>query len=635
MKKMLPSLKNLSVAAKLFGGFAILIIIIVLSSLLSILQSDTIRDHALKGQLINDVNDELNIARRNRIAYQLTHDEVSLQANKSAIENMEKITAEGSNFTWDTDARVLFDALRRNIPDYASHRDSFVTLEKVTVETSRELTSPALKSVLDKFISLLEQQGNASQDEIAVLKRLYNLWGTAYDIQSAAGKEGVNTFNSQYGDAVQFINSENRVISSAEKGLALAFLKGMQENVGAYVHAREASQKAASELTVIAEKVSSATEELVSGQTSKNISIIQNVMVQMAVAAVCAVLLGLLVAWLITRQMTRQIKHNLALAERIADGDLTAVIEPQSADELGRLTTAMAVMNERLREMISQIRESVIHVANASSDISAGNIDLASRTEEQSAAVVETAASMEELTSTVKRNADNAHEASQLAVVAAEHARSGGKIVWDVVSTMENITESSSKITDIISVINGISFQTNILALNAAVEAARAGEQGRGFAVVAGEVRTLAQRSAQAAREIEGLIKESVERVRTGSEMVNKAGNTMEQIVSSVINVSGIMSDISSASEEQSRGIDQIGQAVAELDATTQQNAALVQESSAASSSLEQQAAQLARLVSMFKLGSEASAQKAPSANPRLKVRQTPVNANEPNWSSF
>lgn len=318
MKKMLPSLKNLSVAAKLFGGFAILIIIIVLSSLLSILQSDTIRDHALKGQLINDVNDELNIARRNRIAYQLTHDEVSLQANKSAIENMEKITAEGSNFTWDTDARVLFDALRRNIPDYASHRDSFVTLEKVTVETSRELTSPALKSVLDKFISLLEQQGNASQDEIAVLKRLYNLWGTAYDIQSAAGKEGVNTFNSQYGDAVQFINSENRVISSAEKGLALAFLKGMQENVGAYVHAREASQKAASELTVIAEKVSSATEELVSGQTSKNILIIQNVMVQMAVAAVCAVLLGLLVAWLITRQMTRQIKHNLALAERIA-----------------------------------------------------------------------------------------------------------------------------------------------------------------------------------------------------------------------------------------------------------------------------------------------------------------------------
>jgi methyl-accepting chemotaxis protein-2 (aspartate sensor receptor) len=281
--------------------------------------------------------------------------------------------------------------------------------------------------------------------------------------------------------------------------------------------------------------------------------------------------------------MTRQIKHNLTLAERIAEGDLTATIEPQSTDELGRLTMAMGVMNDKLRDMITQIKESVIHVANASSDISAGNTDLASRTEEQSAAVVETAASMEELTSTVKRNADNAREASQLAGVAAEHARSGGKIVWDVVNTMETITESSNKITDIISVINGISFQTNILALNAAVEAARAGEQGRGFAVVAGEVRSLAQRSAQAAKEIEGLIKESVQRVTTGSEMANKAGTTMEQIVSSVTNVSGIMNEISSASEEQSRGIDQIGKAVTELDSTTQQNAALVQESSAAS----------------------------------------------------
>lgn len=635
MKKRFPSLKNLSVATKLSGGFAILIIIIILSSLFSIVQSASIRDHALKGQLISAVNAELNTARRNRIAYQLTHDETSLQANKSAIENMDKITTELASLNWDDDAQVLFDALRRAIPDYASHRDSFVALEKVTMKQSRELTSPSLKSMLDKVTSRLGLQGNASQDEVALLNHLNNLWITAYEIKETAGKDGVNVFNTRYSDAVNFINSGNRMISSTEKDSALIFLKGMQENVGAYTQALKALQKAAGELTDIAEKVSSVTAELVAGQTRKNIAIIRGVITEMAVAAVCAALMGVLVAWLITRQMTRQIKHNLTLAERIADGDLTAIIEPQSTDELGRLTMAMAVMNNRLREMITQIRDSVIHVANASSDISAGNIDLASRTEEQSAAVVETAASMEQLTSTVKRNADNAREASQLAVAAADHARSGGKIVWNVVRTMENITESSNKITDIISVINGISFQTNILALNAAVEAARAGEQGRGFAVVAGEVRSLAQRSAQAAKEIEGLIKESVERVKTGSDMANKAGNTMEQIVSSVDGVSGIMGDISCASEEQSRGIDQIGQAVAELDATTQQNAALVQESSAASSSLEQQAAQLARLVSMFKLGSETIVQQPPAAKDPIKVSLTPIINHESNWSSF
>lgn len=435
----------------------------------------------------------------------------------------------------------------------------------------------------------------------------------------------------------RIVHAENLSINAEDKELAQAFLNGMQDNVVSYVNALKESQKAAIDLTGVAEKINTITADLVTSQTQKNIEIIQRVMIIMAIVAVCAVLTGLLVAWLLTRQMTRQIKHNLTLAERIAGGDLTAIIEPQSTDELGRLTQAMGMMNDRLRDMITQIKESVIHVANASSDISAGNIDLASRTEEQSAAVVETAASMEELTSTVKRNADNAREASQLAGVAAEHARSGGKIVWDVVSTMETITESSNKITDIISVINGISFQTNILALNAAVEAARAGEQGRGFAVVAGEVRSLAQRSANAAKEIEGLIKESVQRVMTGSEMANKAGSTMEQIVSSVTNVSGIMNEISSASEEQSRGIDQIGKAVTELDSTTQQNAALVQESSAASLSLEQQAEQLTQLVSVFKLGSETAKPKHAPAAARSKVSLRPATStsNGADWESF
>lgn len=624
MSKLLPSIKNLPVAAKLFGGFAVLIVIIVLSSLISIQQSANIREHALKGKLINEISTELNTARRNRLTYQLNHDEKSLQANRVAIDKMDQKAITGLDFTWDSDARVLFDELRSTIPDYATHRDTFVKLEQVTVEKSQNLTSPALKTLLDKFSTRLEQQETISKDEVALLNHLNNTWAAAYEIQSSAGKLGMDIFKAQYDEAMKILHSENVTFTAEDKEMAQAFLSGMQDNVAAYANAQKESQSAATALTGVAEKINTITSDLVTGQTQKNIDIIQRVMIIMGIVAVCAVLTGLLVAWLLTRQMTRQIKHNLTLAERIAEGDLTATIEPQSTDELGRLTMAMGVMNDKLRDMITQIKESVIHVANASSDISAGNTDLASRTEEQSAAVVETAASMEELTSTVKRNADNAREASQLAGVAAEHARSGGKIVWDVVSTMETITESSNKITDIISVINGISFQTNILALNAAVEAAR-------------EVRSLAQRSAQAAKEIEGLIKESVQRVTTGSEMANKAGTTMEQIVSSVTNVSGIMNEISSASEEQSRGIDQIGKAVTELDSTTQQNAALVQESSAASLSLEQQAEQLAQLVSVFKLNSETAKPKYAPAAARAKVSLRPAasTANGSDWESF
>lgn len=637
MSNLLSSLKNLPVAAKLFGGFAILIVIIVFSSLISIQQSASIRDHALKGKLIDEISSELNTARRNRLIYQLNHDEKSLLANKIAIENMGQKAVTGLSFTWDDDARVLFDELRSTIPDYASHRDTFVKLEQVTVEKAHSLTSPSLKTLLNKLSNHIEQQENILKDEIVLLNRLNNIWGSAYEIQVSAGTKGMDIFKVQYDEALSIIQSDNLSFTAESLEMAQAFLKGMEENVVAYASALQESQNAATELSVIADKISAITTNMVSGQTQQNIVIIHDVMIIMGVVGVCAVLTGLLVAWLLTRQMTRQIKYNLTLAERIAEGDLTATIVPQSTDELGRLTMAMGVMNDKLRDMIIQIKESVIHVANASSDISAGNTDLASRTEEQSAAVVETAASMEELTSTVKLNADNAREASQLAGMAAEHARSGGKIVWGVVNTMESITESSNKITDIISVINSISFQTNILALNAAVEAARAGEQGRGFAVVAGEVRNLAQRSAHAAKEIEELIKESVQRVMAGSEMANKAVTTMQQIVSSVTNVSGIMNEISSASEEQSRGIDQIGKAVTELDSTTQQNAALVQQSSAASSSLEQQAEELAQLVSLFKLSSESDKPKyAPAKIHRnVSLRLATPTGNSADWESF
>ena len=315
-----------------------------------------------------------------------------------------------------------------------------------------------------------------------------------------------------------------------------------------------------------------------------------------------AILIGILVSWWVIRQISRPVNHNLQLAERIASGDLSSEIRAQSNDELGQLTGAMGKMNDRLRDMIFEVRNSVVQVSHAASEIADGNTDLSSRTEQQAAAVVETAASMEELTATVKNNADNARHASQLAAEASQTATRGGNVMHDVVTTMNDIHSSSQKIGDITAVINSIAFQTNILALNAAVEAARAGEQGRGFAVVASEVRSLSQRSSQAAKDIEQLIAESVARIGTGSSLVAKAGQTMDQVVQAVTRVNDIMGEISSASEEQSRGIEQISRAVGELDSTTQQNATLVGASTTAAGSLEEQARLLEELVSAFRL---------------------------------
>ncbi|WP_312272812.1 methyl-accepting chemotaxis protein [Pseudescherichia sp.] len=327
-----------------------------------------------------------------------------------------------------------------------------------------------------------------------------------------------------------------------------------------------------------------------------------------AVIGGVAILIGILVSWWVIRQITRPVQHNLTLAERIASGDLSSVIEVQGGDELGKLTGAMAKMNLRLREMIREVRSSVAQVSHAASEIADGNTDLSSRTEQQAAAVVQTAASMEELTATVRNNADNARHASKLAAEASSTASHGGSVMRDVVNTMGDIHASSQKIADITAVINSIAFQTNILALNAAVEAARAGEQGRGFAVVASEVRSLSQRSSQAAKDIEQLIGESVSRISTGSELVTRAGQTMEQVVDAVTRVNDIMGEISSASEEQSRGIEQIARAVGELDSTTQQNATLVSASSLAAGSLEEQAQLLSQLVAAFRLEQPATA---------------------------
>jgi methyl-accepting chemotaxis protein len=322
----------------------------------------------------------------------------------------------------------------------------------------------------------------------------------------------------------------------------------------------------------------------------------------LAVLAGLAVAFGAVCAFMLTKGITMPLSRAVEAARRVAAGDLTGDIRVHGNDETGQLLGALRDMNQALLNIVSEVRNGTHSITIASSEIAAGNQDLSARTEQQAASLEETASSMEELTSTVKQNADNARQANQLAGAAASVARKGGSVVSEVVGTMESIDASSRKIVDIITVIDGIAFQTNILALNAAVEAARAGEQGRGFAVVASEVRNLAQRSAAAAKEIKELIGDSVEKVNAGTRLVSDAGHTMEEIVSSVQRVSDIISEITAASAEQSSGIEEVYKAVGQMDQVTQQNAALVEEAAAAAESMQNQASNLADVVSVFKV---------------------------------
>ncbi|HEX5344376.1 MAG TPA: methyl-accepting chemotaxis protein [Duganella sp.] len=327
-----------------------------------------------------------------------------------------------------------------------------------------------------------------------------------------------------------------------------------------------------------------------------------------------SIVLGALCATLITRWLVQRLggepDYAVAIAGKIAGGDLSVAIDTRDGDR-NSLLFAMKSMRDSLAGLVERVRAGTDTIASASQQIAAGNVDLSARTEQQAASLEETAASMEELTSTVKQNSASASEANQLALSASAVAQQGGAVVSQVVQTMGSINQSSRKIVDIIGVIDGIAFQTNILALNAAVEAARAGEQGRGFAVVATEVRNLAQRSAAAAKEIKELISDSVQQVEDGSKLVEKAGSTMEEVVASVRRVTDIMNEISAAGEEQRAGIEQVNTAIAGMDAVTQQNAALVEEATAASQSMQDQATALSELVSVFQLASQPSGRSA------------------------
>lgn len=637
---------DFSIGKKLFSGFLTLILITIGMSLFSVYSLKLIESNAMKTSITNRVGDLLDVARRNRLVYMQNGDERVMEKNGKAIQEMKVLLQESKRFKWKGDNEKNFQNLIESVDNYSVLRSEYHNKNKVTLSLEKEIEEYKTQ----QYINAIHSELRDDKMDLALREKLFDIL-LSFTLLSSAGDFVLSANNAESVETYEISRKNNEDIIKSNIYLfpddvklnldrVWSAFKNHDKILKKYLSSKIETNQSAEAMGQAAQSLNDSAYRLIQSQASDNKRVITDTIVFVSILTIIAIICGLLAAWYITRKITLPILQNLALSERISSGDLTAVITSHSKDELGRLTHTMGMMNEKLCEMITGIRESVSHLASASSQIAAGNIDLAARTEQQSAAVVETASSMEELTSTVRLNSDNAIQASQLATDASADAIKGGEIVNDVVSTMNGIATSSKKITDIISVINGIAFQTNILALNAAVEAARAGEQGRGFAVVAGEVRTLAQRSANAAKEIESLINESVDRIECGTQLVNKAGLSMENIVQSVTHVSQIIEEISNSSNEQRQGIEQIGKAITEMDSTTQQNATLVQESSAAAISLELQAKKLNEMVSIFKVPLDNTEKKI---SPRVLTgnlcndEKTPLSGqkNSDDWTSF
>lgn len=599
---------NLKVGKKLGLGFFLILLMTMVIAGAGIMHIGSLKDSINKVNLSNDINDEINQAKYYRALYGTTYNPDDIKKNVEHIANVSKLAEKAKEFHWpESDAKKIA-SIPTLITSYQEKQSNYINAvgKKDAVRKSWNISTT--EKPLEQLNDQLKADNNSTTLQLLLSDLNQKLIAVRYHVRGlllSTNKESeekltdaINAAQTSLTFLYQSLSAEQRETLSP----VLAIMNNYEEQVLAYMPAYEEEMAQAGQMRGVAEQLNSVVKGLLSDQLAASQEDIRNATLQMSIAALITLLLGLLISWFISRQITTPLGNTLNMAEKIATGDLTMSINTTRKDELGQLMSAMSKMNDNLHNMIDDIRVGVSQISNASSEIVAGNTDLSSRTEQQAAAVEQTAASMEQLTATVKQNADNAHHANKLAISASQTAKQGGEQVNNVVQTMTAIESSSKRIAEITSVINSIAFQTNILALNAAVEAARAGEQGRGFAVVASEVRSLAQRSSQAAKEIEGLISESVTQVSRGATLVGNAGKTMNDIVTSITQVHDIMGEIATASDEQSRGISQVSQAIVEMDSTTQQNAALVEQSSAAADSLEEQARLLKQAVSVFRL---------------------------------
>ncbi len=613
---------NLKVSRKLFFGFAVVLLVTLAILSSGLLGLNNIKDKVDKNGLTTNLFNALSAVRLGRTNFQYTLDQTYLDQVNAATTRMQDTIAQLETYSWSPEGKTALDNTTAAVNSYIITLVPFTKALSEKKQSEQKVSSQVLCDNAE-IVSRLSREPSMSP-ETALLAGQVAFAMSDIDSQMTLYKQHPTPdmekqIQSRLEVGKTDVGQLLQLMPEAQKSLLQASLENIQ-NIGPELeHYRAVWNEQATlsdTLTGKAEVLTKAIQTLFDIQQKKVANTVDGVEYQMAIVAAIGIVLAVLLAMAITRSITRPLSETLRVAEQIAKGDLTATLSSNRRDEPGMLMNAVATMNENLKNIIHDVRNGVDSVARSASEIAAGNIDLSSRTEQQSAAVVETAASMEQLTSTVALNAENANHARALAQEASVNATEGSQISQKVIDTMKNVRQSSHRISEITTVINSIAFQTNILALNAAVEAARAGDQGKGFAVVAAEVRTLAQRSAQSAKEIENLIGESVVYVDNGFNLVEGAGEAMSRIESSVAQVRDIMSEIAAATDEQSRGIAQIAQAMAEMDTTTQQNAALVEESSAAASSLEDQAVQLEKVVAIFKVSQSQSGVAARAVTP-------------------
>ena len=632
---------NIKVSKKLFIGFAVVTSIVLVVLISGLYGYKEISDKANKSTLSVELFNQLSDSRAARLGYQYTLDPSFMTVNQQATTKMLETVTKLQALDWTAQGKDLVNETEQAVKNYIAATTPFIQALQHKDEILKEIDSSGLYQRSGIADRLSRNTSITAQNALDASQVAFVL----SDIDSKMSYFKENPSQDQ-----RLLMTKSLASGKIDAEQVKAFLpadqqewvdyviKTMQtinDGLDEYQVAWDNQHVQEKKLIEQGNRLSAEINTLFRLEQSMLNSVVTLSEQQMMMISAVGILLAVFLAFGITRTITRPLNETLVVAERIAKGDLTGELKSSRRDEPGLLMQAVSAMNDNLKEIIGQVRIGVDNVARASSEIAAGNMDLSSRTEQQSAAVVETAASMEEMTSTVARNAENARHARQLSESASHKASEGSEISKQVIDSMKNVRTSSHRISEITTVINSIAFQTNILALNAAVEAARAGDQGKGFAVVAGEVRNLAQRSAQSAKEIESLIKESVLHVDQGFELVEGAGRAMADIENSVTQMRDLMGEIAAATDEQSQGITQIAQAMTEMDTTTQQNAALVEESSAAANSMEEQAVQLEKTVAVFQLPTVSRRVDSRQAKPQPVVTRASMPVAEGDWTSF